>query len=50
MKKSFIIFIAVVFASAGLSSCKSHERCAAYGKVNKIDVQKSLSDKTARSL
>lgn len=50
MKKSFIIFIAVVFVGAGLSSCKSHERCAAYGKANKIDVQKSLSDKTVRSL
>jgi hypothetical protein len=50
MKKVLIIFISVVFVSATLSSCRSHERCAAYGKVNKIDTGKSVSDKTAKSI
>jgi hypothetical protein len=50
MKKVLIIFISVVFVSATLSSCRSHERCAAYGKVNKIETGKSFSDKTEKSI
>jgi hypothetical protein len=50
MKKVLIIFIAVVFVSATLASCISHERCAAYGKANKIDSGKSFSDKTLKSI
>jgi hypothetical protein len=50
MKRVLIIFISVVFVSAALSSCRSHERCAAYGKINKIENQKSFSDKTEKSI
>lgn len=50
MKKGLIIFISVVFVSMGLSSCRSHERCAAYGKINKIDTGKSFSDKSEKAI
>ena len=50
MKKSFIIILSVVFFSAAFTSCRSHERCAAYGKIKKIDSGKSISDKTERSI
>jgi len=50
MKKFLIIFVSVVFVSATFSSCKSHERCAAYGKINKIDSGKIISDKTEKSI
>jgi hypothetical protein len=50
MKKALIIFVSVVFVSAVLSSCRSHERCAAYGKINKIDSGKTISDKTEKSI
>lgn len=48
MKKGLIIFISVVFVSVSLTSCRSHERCAAYGKVNKIDTGKAFSDKSEK--
>ncbi|HEX8516151.1 MAG TPA: hypothetical protein VF868_08120 [Bacteroidia bacterium] len=50
MKKILGIFIAVVFVSAVLSSCRSHERCAAYGKINKIESGKAFTDKTEKSI
>ncbi len=50
MKKFFILVISIVFVSATVSSCKTHERCAAYGKINKIDTGKSFSDKTEKSI
>jgi hypothetical protein len=50
MKKVLIMFISVVFVSATLSSCRSHERCAAYGKINKIETEKAFSDKTEKSI
>jgi hypothetical protein len=50
MKKVLTIFVAVVFVSVALSSCRSHERCAAYGKVNKIETGKSFSDKTEKAI
>lgn len=50
MKKVLIVFVSVVFVSATLSSCRSHERCAAYGKINKIDTGKTFSDKTEKSI
>ena len=50
MKKVLIIFVSVVFVSAAFSSCRSHERCAAYGKINKIDSGKAFSDKTEKSI
>jgi hypothetical protein len=49
MKKVLIIFTAIVFVGV-LSSCRSHERCAAYGKINKIETGKSFSDKTQKSI
>lgn len=50
MKKGLIIFISVVFVSVSLSSCRSHERCAAYGKINKIETGKPLSDRSEKSI
>jgi hypothetical protein len=50
MKKFFVIIVSVVFFSASLSSCRSHERCAAYGKINKIDTGKSFTDKTEKPI
>jgi len=50
MKKVLIIFVSVVFVSATFSSCRSHERCAAYGKINKIETGKTFSDKTEKSI
>jgi hypothetical protein len=50
MKKVFVITMSVVFVAATLSSCRSHERCAAYGKINKIDSGKKISDKTEKSI
>ena len=42
MKKSIVIVLAFIFASAIMFSCKTHEKCAAYSK---IDAGKSLVDK-----
>jgi hypothetical protein len=50
MKKGLIIFVSVIFIGIGLSSCRSHERCAAYGKVNKIETGKSFTDKSVRPI
>jgi len=50
MKKVLLIVISVIFVSVAMSSCKSHERCAAYGKINKIDTGKSITNKTERSI
>jgi hypothetical protein len=50
MKKFLVIILSVVFVGASLSSCRSHERCAAYGKINKIDSGKKVSDKTEKSI
>ena len=50
MKKLFVITLSVVFIGASLSSCRSHERCAAYGKINKIDSGKKITDKSEKSI
>jgi uncharacterized protein YcfL len=50
MKKLLIVAISVVFISVMLSSCRSHERCAAYGKINKINSQKVYIDITQKSI
>ncbi len=50
MKKFFVIVVSVLFVSAFITSCRSHERCAAYGKINKIDTEKSHTDKTEKSI
>ena len=50
MKKFFVIVASVVFVSAIMTSCRSHERCAAYGKINKIGTGKSHTDKTEKSI
>ena len=50
MKKIFVIVMSVVFVSA-ISSCKtSNTRCAAYGKINKIDTGKMYTDKTEKDI
>jgi hypothetical protein len=51
MKKIFVIAVSIAFVSATVVSCKTgHTRCAAYGKINKIDTGKAFSNKTAKSL
>lgn len=50
MKKSFIIIVSVFFLSAVISSCRSTEHCAAYGKINKINSGKTIADKTEKSI
>ena len=50
MKKIFVILVSVIFFSSVFSSCKSSERCAAYGKSNKIDTGKSITDKTQKAI
>lgn len=35
MKKVLLFLAIVTFVGSVLTSCKSHERCPAYGKVNK---------------
>lgn len=50
MKKICVIVISIVFLSITLSACRSHERCAAYGKINKIDSGKSFINKTEKSI
>ncbi len=32
MKRLFVVLAVVIFVSIGLSSCKSHEKCPAYGQ------------------
>jgi hypothetical protein len=43
MKKAYIVIAAVVLFVSVVSSCKSHERCPAYGKAT----EKSTSQKPA---
>lgn len=50
MKKIALFTLSVVFVSSLLTSCRSHERCAAYGKINKIDTGKSFTDKTEKAI
>jgi len=50
MKKVSVAIIAVVLAGVVLSSCRSHERCAAYGKINKVDSGKSFGDKSEKAI
>lgn len=50
MKKIALFTLSVVFVGSLLTSCRSHERCAAYGKINKIDTGKSFTDKTEKSI
>ncbi len=50
MKKFLVIAMSVVFISVSMTSCRSHERCAAYGKINKIDSGKAFTDKTQKAI
>lgn len=50
MKKILVIALSIIFVSVAMTSCRSHERCAAYGKINKIDMGKSFSDKTQKAI
>lgn len=49
MKKNIFLF-AFAIAIVGMSSCRSHERCAAYGKINKIETTKPVSNSTEKSI
>jgi len=42
MKKIFLFIAIATFVGSVFTSCKSHERCPAYGKVNKADTEKVL--------
>jgi hypothetical protein len=50
MKKVIVVIMSVLFISVGFTSCKSHERCAAYGKIHKIDTGKTFTDKTQKTI
>jgi len=50
MKKIAIFTVSVVLLSSILTSCRSHERCAAYGKINKIESGKNFVDKTEKAI
>lgn len=51
MKKIFVTILSIIFISAAMVSCHvQHERCAAYGKIKKIDTGKSFIDKTVKSI
>lgn len=50
MKKAVVVFFSIALLSFGFSSCRTHERCAAYGKINKIDTGKTFTDKSQRSI
>ena len=51
MKKLIVILVSVAFISTSIISCKAgHTRCAAYGKINKIDTGKTFTNKTEKSL
>jgi len=40
MKKTAIFLAILMFSATLLYSCKSHERCPAYGKIEKQNLQK----------
>lgn len=50
MKKIALFTLSVVFLGSVLTSCRSHERCAAYGKINKIENGKAFVDKTEKAI
>ena len=37
MKKIILFVLSVTLAGTVLSSCKTHKRCAAYGKANPVN-------------
>jgi len=41
MKKAAIILVTVVFIALLASSCKTREKCPAYGEAHKFQVEKS---------
>jgi hypothetical protein len=42
MKRKVLLFAVVVAVVSLLASCKTHERCPAYGKINKNNVEKTV--------
>lgn len=40
MRKVITIVAAVLFVGTVLSACKAHEKCPAYGKAEKVQVEK----------
>lgn len=48
--KKFLFVFALAIVVSGITSCRSHERCAAYGKINKIETSKPVVDKTEKSI
>ena len=38
MKKTVLFLLSVLLAGTVLSSCKTHKKCAAYGKANPVNV------------
>jgi hypothetical protein len=41
MRKIIFLSLVVLFSVAVLSSCKSHEKCPAYGKVTSTSIDKN---------
>ena len=42
MKRILTLLAIVMVVCSVLSSCKTHERCPAYGKINKGNIEKSV--------
>ncbi|MFH1320883.1 MAG: hypothetical protein ABII90_09560 [Bacteroidota bacterium] len=42
MKKFVLLLTAIVLIGLILSACRTHERCPAYGKIDKKKVEKSV--------
>ncbi len=51
MKNKITILLSFAFFTIFMVSCKvQKERCAAYGKINKIETIKNIADKTQKSI
>jgi hypothetical protein len=48
MKKLFVIAVALIFMGGLLSSCKHHEKCAAYSKIEKQAPEKASRNNLSR--
>lgn len=49
--KKVLLVLSVAFVATSVISCKvQHEKCAAYSKINKIESEKALTNKTLRAI
>lgn len=49
--KKVVIVLSVFVIAITISSCKvQHEKCAAYSKIDKIDTDKTVANKTVKPI